>query len=163
MRTVFHGTIEVIENPLVNVGRENLDFGKGFYVTDIKRQAQTWAEMKSRYYLDLKGIINQYSFDFDNAIQKFRYKRFEHYDREWLYFIIDCRSGKKGWSKYDIIEGGVADDRVIDTVEGFIAGQISEEKALAELSKHQPNNQICILRQSIVDNYLKFVKSFTLK
>ena len=32
-----------------------------------------------------------------------------------------------------------------------------------KLSKHQPNNQICILRQSIVDNYLKFVKSFTLK
>lgn len=163
MRTVFHGSIEVIETPLVSVGRENLDFGKGFYVTDIKRQAQTWAEMKSRYYLDAEGVISQYTFDFDNAIKKFRYKHFEHYDREWLHFIIDCRGGKKVWTHFDIIEGGVANDRVIDTVEGFIAGQISEEKALAELSKHQPNNQICILKQSIVDNYLTFIKSFKLR
>ena len=37
MRTVYHGGIEVIPNPLVNVGREHLDFGKGFYVTDIRR------------------------------------------------------------------------------------------------------------------------------
>ena len=119
--------------------------------------------MKSRYYLDAEVVISQYTFDFDNAIKKFRYKHFEHYDREWLYFIIDCRGGKKVWTHFDIIEGGVANDRVIDKVEGFIAGQISEEKALAELSKHQPNNQICILKQSIVDNYLTFVKSFKLR
>nr|MCR5455570.1 DUF3990 domain-containing protein [Bacteroidales bacterium] len=70
MRTVFHGSIEVVDKPLVSVGRENLDFGQGFYVTDIKRQAQTWAQMKSRYYLDLEGIISQYTFDFDNVVNK---------------------------------------------------------------------------------------------
>ena len=65
--------------------------------------------------------------------------------------------------KYDIIEGGVANDRVIDTVEAFKAGQISEEKALKELSKHQPNNQICILKQAVADKYFKFVRSVILK
>ncbi len=163
MRTVYHGTIKIIESPLVNVGRENLDFGKGFYVTDIKQQAKTWAEIKAMFYFDLDGIINQYSFDFENATKKFKYKKFENYDKEWLHFIVDCRNGKNVWEKYDIIEGGVANDRVIDTVEAFIAGQIDEEKALGELSKHRPNNQICILRQEIVDEYLKFEKSFKLK
>lgn len=62
MRIVYHGSIKNIESPLVNVGRENLDFGKGFYVTDIKQQAKTWAEIKAMYYYDLDGIINQYSF-----------------------------------------------------------------------------------------------------
>ena len=144
---------------MVHVGRENLDFGKGFYVTDIRNQAKIWAEVKSRYLMDAKGYINEYLFDFDNAIKYFRYKKFEKYDREWLHFIVDSRDGLKVWKGFDIIEGGVAHDRVIDTVEAFKAGQISEEKALIELSKHQPNNQICILKQEVVDKYLIFRKS----
>lgn len=163
MRTLYHGGLDEIRLPLVNVGRENLDFGKGFYLTDIRRQASTWAEIKSRYQLDAVGIINEYSFDFDNAIKEYRYKKFERYDREWLYFIVNSRKGKKVWRDYDIIEGGVANDRVIDTVEAFMAGQIDEEKALGELSKHQPNNQICILKQAVVEKYLKFKKSVQVK
>jgi hypothetical protein len=38
MRKVFHGSIEIIEQPLVHIGRDNLDFGKGFYVTDVLSQ-----------------------------------------------------------------------------------------------------------------------------
>lgn len=162
MRKVYHGSIEEIRHPLTNIGRENLDFGKGFYVTDIKKQAQIWAGLKHKFYPGSKGIVNQYDLDFDTVVNKYVYKKFEHYDREWLYFIINCRNGKKVWKKYDIIEGGVANDRVIDTIEAFMAGQIEEDKALGELSKHQPNNQICILKQSIIDNHLFFSRSFTI-
>lgn len=163
MRKVYHGSAVVIPAPLVNAGRENLDFGKGFYVTDIRKQAKIWAGIKSSYLMDADGVINEYLFDFDNAIAEYRYKKFEKYDREWLHFIVDSRDGKKVWRAYDIIEGGVANDRVIDTVEAYKAGQISEEKALRELSKHQPNNQICILKQAVIDKYLKFNKSKTIK
>ena len=159
MRKVYHGASQEVSSPLVHVGRENLDFGKGFYVTDIRNQAKIWAEVKSRYLMDAKGYINEYLFDFDNAIKDFRYKKFEKYDREWLHFIVDSRDGLKVWKGFDIIEGGVANDRVIDTLEAFKVGQISEEKALIELSKHQPNNQICILKQEVVDKYLIFRKS----
>ena len=162
MRKVYHGSTEVITNPLVHVGRDNLDFGKGFYVTDIRKQAKTWADVKSSYLMDAEGVVNEYQFDFDNAVKEFRYKKFEKYDREWLHFIVDSRDGIKVWRDFDIIEGGVANDRVIDTVEAYKAGQISEEKALMELSKHQPNNQICILKQAVVDKYLKFKKSVSL-
>lgn len=159
MRKVYHGASQEVSSPLVHVGRKNLDFGKGFYVTDIRNQAKIWAEVKSRYLMDAKGYINEYLFDFDNAIKEYRYRKFEKYDREWLHFIVDSRDGLKVWKGFDIIEGGVANDRVIDTVEAFKAGQISEEKALIELSKHQPNNQICILKQEVVDKYLIFRKS----
>ena len=107
MRTVYHGSIKTIERALVNVGRDNLDFGKGFYVSDILKQARTWAEIKSRYYLDAKGIINYYLLDFDKVLAEFRYKKFEQYNQEWLRFIADCRQGKQVWKSYDIIEGGV--------------------------------------------------------
>ena len=163
MRKVYHGAVQEVKEPLVHVGRENLDFGKGFYVTDIRSQANTWANIKSNYLMDATGYINEYLFDFDSAVKEFRYKKFEKYDREWLYFIADCRDGLKAWKDFDIIEGGVANDRVIDTVEAFKAGQISEEMALRELAKHQPNNQICILNQIVVDKYLKFQKSVITK
>ena len=34
---------------------------------------------------------------------------------------------------------------------------------IEELSKHQPNNQICILKQAVVEKYLKFKKSVQVK
>ena len=40
---VYHGSTQAVEYPLVGVGRENLDFGKGFYVTDIYAQAERWS------------------------------------------------------------------------------------------------------------------------
>lgn len=64
----------------------------------------------------------------------------------------------KPWAKYDIIEGGVANDRVIDTVELYTIGILDKASALGRLSEHQPNHQICILNQEILDRYLKFVK-----
>ncbi len=41
---VFHGSNKEIATPLVHVGRNNLDFGKGFYVTTLQQQAKRWAE-----------------------------------------------------------------------------------------------------------------------
>ena len=40
---VYHGSTAVVENPLVGAGRNNLDFGCGFYVTDLEEQAISWA------------------------------------------------------------------------------------------------------------------------
>ena len=45
---VYHGGTEIVERPLCHLGREYVDFGQGFYVTDIKAQALTWAERTSR-------------------------------------------------------------------------------------------------------------------
>lgn len=55
-----------------------------------------------------------------------------------------------------IIEGGVADDRVIDAVEAYINGYADVEHTLRQLVYHRPNYQICILSQEIVDEYLHF-------
>lgn len=41
--TVYHGGTERVDVPICRLGRENLDFGRGFYVTDIKEQAYRWA------------------------------------------------------------------------------------------------------------------------
>lgn len=39
MTRVFHGSIQEVYSPIVSLGRPNLDFGQGFYVTDLESQA----------------------------------------------------------------------------------------------------------------------------
>lgn len=43
--TVYHGGTQVIEKPRADIGRRNLDFGLGFYITDIRQQACDWAKL----------------------------------------------------------------------------------------------------------------------
>lgn len=43
MLTVYHGSTYRVEQPLAGVCRPNLDFGVGFYLTDLKEQAVRWA------------------------------------------------------------------------------------------------------------------------
>lgn len=40
MLTVYHGSITKVDYPIAKAGRENLDFGQGFYITNIREQAE---------------------------------------------------------------------------------------------------------------------------
>lgn len=62
---------------------------------------------------------------------------------------------------YDIVEGGVANDNVIDTVEDYENGIITAEQALGQLKYKKVNHQICILNQEIIDKFLVFISSDT--
>ena len=153
--TVFHGGTDRIECPKVDVGRANLDFGLGFYVTDVRKQAIDLAK-KVADHRHLPAIVNSYVLKRDAILAEFRCKVFPEYDAEWLDFIVASRLGQKPWAEYDYIEGGVADDRVVDTINLYMADLMSREKALERLSEHRPNNQMCLLSQQLIDKYLEF-------
>lgn len=156
---IYHGSTIIIEHPIAAAGRENLDFGRGFYVTDLKSQAELWAERMQRIKQET-GIVNVYEMDIDKVKKVFRYYHFEYYDNEWLQFIVANRMGRDHMEQYDVIEGGVANDRVIDTVEAYMANLMPLENALQELSKHRPNNQLCITNQRVIDECLVFMESY---
>lgn len=111
-----------------------------------------------------KTDIIIYSFDYD-AVKSasYRIKIFETYNLEWLDYVEDCRRGGELQQQYDIVEGGVANDNVIDTVEDYENGIITAEQALGQLRYKEVNHQICILNQYIVDKYLSFVSSEIVK
>jgi hypothetical protein len=56
-----------------------------------------------------------------------------------------------------VIEGGVANDNVIDTVEDYENGIITAEQALGQLIYKKVNHQICIRSQIVIDTCLKFI------
>ncbi len=165
MIILFHGSYVAVTTPLVKLGRKKVDFGQGFYLTKLRKQAESWAgTISEREGPNAQPILSSYSFDYDSVISAgYRIKRFESYDIEWLDYVVDCRRGGVMQLQYDIVEGGVANDNIIDTVEDYESGIITAEQALGQLRYKSVNHQICILNQDIVEKYLSFVSSETLK
>ena len=155
---VYHGSTVRVDNPLTAVGRRNLDFGQGFYITDLEEQAISWASRPSNE--GLPKLLNIYELDTEGIVaQGYRYRRFAAYDEEWLGFVVANRRGEERWREYDIIEGGIANDRVFNTIELYAAGLTPMEEALKKLRYERPNNQICILRQEVIDRHLHFLEA----
>ena len=152
---VYHGGTEKVESPVCKFGRRNLDFGQGFYVTSIRKQAADWATLVADR-RKVAPIINRYRLNRDAILREAHCKVFTAYDKDWLQFIVASRRGEHVADNFDYIEGGVANDRVVDTVNLYMAGLMDEDIALLRLSQHQPNNQMCILSQELIDKYLVF-------
>ena len=162
MTVLYHGSFAVVDQPLAMCGRRNLDFGRGFYLTSLRPQAERWAQLVTERKMR-NGIpqLNVYHFDEALADQS-RWLRFGEYNLEWLDYVVACRAGEDLWRQYDIVEGGVANDNVIDTVEDYTMGIISAEQALGQLRYKPVNHQLCIISQFVIDRCLQFVESITL-
>ena len=161
---VFHGSNMEVATPFVHLGRNNLDFGKGFYVTTLLKQATRWAETIVRLRLKGAATINKYELDYDGIKNVgFTILSFAEYNEEWLDFIVANRNGELRWKQYDLIEGGIANDRVFDTIENYMSGGIDKQTALGRLRYEHPNNQICILNQKIIDRYMVYLGCELLK
>lgn len=161
MITLYHGSYIQVGKPLVKLGRKKVDFGQGFYLTKLRQQASSWAEtIAERKGRNALPTLSIYSFDYDAVKNKdYRIKIFDSYNLEWLEYVVDCRKGGTKQTMYDIVEGGVANDNVIDTVEDYENNVITAEQALGQLKYKAVNHQLCILNQEIVDNYLSFISS----
>lgn len=161
MMTLYHGSYISVSTPFVKLGRKKVDFGQGFYLTRLREQAESWArtiaERKGR---DTRPILSSYTLDMD-SVEATGY-RIKNFSTEWLEYVIDCRKGGERHKQYDIVEGGVANDNVIDTVEDFENGIITAEQALGQLKYKKINHQICILNQEIIEKYLSFISSESL-
>lgn len=161
MMTLYHGSHTAVPQPLVKVGRKNVDFGQGVYLTRLEEQASTWAEIiASRRGRNAIPVVSTYTFDREKAVADgVRFLVFDTYDLDWLYYVVGCRKGADHSAEYDVVEGGVANDNVIDTVEDYEKGIITAEQALGQLQYKKVNHQLCILNQKVADHYLKFMVS----
>lgn len=81
---VYHGSDCIVKNPALSYGREDADFGAGFYVTTDLEMAEKWAARRKN------SIINVYQMNPDhlNGLE------FE-LNKGWLDFVVQNRSGHK--------------------------------------------------------------------
>lgn len=152
---VYHGSFIEIPLPDICHSRDNVDFGKGFYFTPIKEQAVKWALRFKRH--KGKGIVSVYEFKLEDCKANHSILEFKGYTEEWLDFITSCRR-LDNKSDYDLIIGGVANDKVFNTIELFYEGLIGKMEAIKRLQYEKPNLQMCIRNQNMLDQYMKFME-----
>lgn len=165
MTILYHGSYTEVSSPLVKLGRDKVDFGQGFYLTMLKEQAEAWAKtISERKKKGARAVVSTFSLNMERIKEEgYRVKTFERYDLAWLEYVIDSRKGGALQNQYDLVEGGVANDNVIDTVEDYEHGVITAEQALGQLKYKAMNHQLCILNQDIVDKHLVFISSTIIK
>ncbi|GHU63365.1 hypothetical protein AGMMS49983_06650 [Clostridia bacterium] len=154
---VYHGSSLIVDKPNVSFSRQNLDFGKGFYVTSYQAQAERWAKRKALRTGSVP-IISVYELNENH--EDFRVLRFAEDNEAWVEFVCDCRKGKDAYLQYDIIIGSVADDRVYTAVDMYYRGIWDIERTLSELKYYEMNDQICIIKQHFIDAQLSFLDSY---
>ena len=153
---LYHGSYVRVENPDISFSRSKLDFGRGFYVTPIRTQAISWAwRFKARHNV---SIVSAYEICEPKLLDQAKVLQFETYSDEWLDFIVACRGGIDS-TDYDLVIGGVANDRVFDTLQLYLEGLIGKNEAIKRLKYSEPNIQYAFRTQQIIDKHLRFISS----
>jgi len=142
---VYHGSDTYIDKIDLKKCKPGKDFGRGFYVTNIRSQAVEMAERVTRWSKKQTAVTE---FEFDEYAwedEDLNVLRFDKYDEKWLDFIVSNRiqKGTKQSHDYDIVEGPIADDRVARRVMRYIKGSISKTAFLEDLVHSKPTHQIC--------------------
>jgi len=142
---VYHGSYTEIETIDLTQGELQRDFGRGFYVTKLREQAEYWAARKGNFN-KTNGVVSEFTF-YESAFTTDYYRtlRFEDYTEEWLDFVILNRKNdlQNNAHDYDIIEGPVADDAIATRIVLFLKGGISKADFIEDLRfKHALSHQI---------------------
>lgn len=151
---LYHSSYTSVNSPDILHSRDYLDFGKGFYLTSLEDQAVKYAQRFIRR--GQNAWLNSYEFIFDD--DKWKVLEFKAYDKAWLDFVSKCRAGEDK-TDYDIVIGGIANDKVIQTLDRYFEGELSVEDTLGLLKYEKPNNQYCIRSQRMLDECLKYIES----
>lgn len=140
---LYHGTNVEFENIELKKCRPNKDFGRGFYLTDIKKQALAMAVRRCEMEGCGTPVVQAYEFDkevLSNGM--LNVKIFDDVSREWAEFILLNRNvrGRKSHD-YDIVVGPVADDGVVYQLNLYMQRLISIEALVKELTYRKLNRQ----------------------
>jgi hypothetical protein len=152
MSVVYHGSFLVIEHPIVIKSTRGLDFGEGFYVTNLMEQAIDMAARRKVF--RGRGVVNVYSFDTE-AASAYRYHKFSGAKEDWLDFVVKYRSNPGVCEDYDIIEGEVADDGVFDSIQAYLNGLMRKSDLLKKLKYKKENHQICLNDINVIKSVLR--------
>jgi hypothetical protein len=152
---LYHSSNMIVEFPDTLHSRNYLDFGRGFYLTSLYEQAVRYAQRFKRR--GQQAWLNTYEFSFNDDSQ-WKIMKFDSYDEHWLDFVAQCRDGKDV-GDYDMVIGGIANDRVILTLDRYFAKEISQEEALGLLRFEKPNIQYCIRTERMLRECLTYINS----
>ena len=138
---LYHGSIEIVDNPEVRIPSRSLDYGYGFYATTSFKQAEDWVKRKLNANSPI-GYVNVYELD-EDLVKSLKTLLFESPTEDWLDFVMSNRTNKDFNHDFDIVYGPVANDKVYAAFALYEGGIIDKQNLISELKAYK-----------LVDQYL---------
>ena len=159
---VYHGSYIEVQNPDISKCRYGKDFGRGFYVTTDRKQAERFVKTAVRKAISdgridrnvVAGVLNTYKIGAE--IQDIKYYEFPNADSKWLHCVVAHRkknslSGEyEKWKDFDAIAGKIANDNTnlvitayMDGAYGEIGSDRADNIAISFLEPDNLKDQIC--------------------
>lgn len=139
---LYHGTN--VDFDMIDLTKSNKykDFGQGFYLTDIRSQAEELAAKKSRLFGGYP-VIQEYEFD-ESLLSGAELKvlKFDKPSTEWAEFIFKNRNRDNNFTHdYDIVIGPIANDGVAYLLGRYEEGTLTIEELSDKLDYKKLNSQ----------------------
>lgn len=138
---LYHGSIEIVDNPEIRIPSRSLDYGYGFYTTTSFKQAEDWVKRKLNANSPI-GYVNVYELD-EDLVKSLKTLLFESQTEDWLDFVMSNRTNKDFNHDFDIVYGPVANDKVYAAFALYEGGIIDKQNLISELKAYK-----------LVDQYL---------
>lgn len=122
---LYHGGASVVRIPDLTMSREDIDFGRGFYLSDDYNRSAKWACRKAT------SIVNEYEL----SLSGLKVHRFLP-DIEWLDFVVANRQMGNLTEAFaeiascDVLIGPIADDKLFSLIELYEDGIVPAETAV---------------------------------
>ena len=152
---LYHGSNVVVSKPQLIPQNRSLDFGMGFYTTENKEQAISFADKVYRRRKDGEPIVSIYEFDEKTAFTACRLLRFDSADEAWLDFVYAHRNRTYKGEGYELIYGPVANDDIYLTFQLYASGDLSKKETISRLKIKKLYNQLVFSSERAI-SYLVF-------
>ena len=149
---LYHGSNMEIGEIDLHKCRPFKDFGRGFYTTPLQEQAWAMAKRTARIYKEGTPCLTEYYLDDVNLYDLgLSVKKFDKPNIDWAHFVINNRNRKfmdtlnllcNGDAKFDIVTGPVANDDITALIDVFLAGILSNEALVNELTFRELSYQV---------------------
>ena len=138
---LYHGSNLAIEQIDLSKCKPYKDFGQGFYLTEIKEQAEQMAKRTSAIHSG-EPVVTEFEFD-EAALQTLSVKIFENPCEEWALFVMANRSRYSAQPThcFDIVIGPVADDTIATLFRNFDDGIIDLQMLVNGLKYKKVSSQ----------------------
>ncbi len=140
---LYHGTNQDFQQIELGKTKPNKDFGRGFYLTDVYKQAKDMALRKCSFEGTGAPVVQEYSFN-ENVLTdgSLKVKIFDGVSEEWAEFVLVNRTSRgKQKHNYDIVAGPVADDGVVYQINLYMQRIITIQDLVKALEYRKLNNQ----------------------
>lgn len=150
---VYHGSDQIVKQPLYGKGKEDNDYGAGFYLTEEKDKANAWAVVNGTD----KAYCNMYELPIDELNVLYLD---QHGVLAWIAEVTAHRGVtdedavflaqklvdmyKIDTTGYDAIVGYRADDSYIRVIESFLKGQVTADEVERFFRKGNLGEQVFI-------------------